>query len=91
LARAAYLFYRAWSMRREAGSVDLTGKRLETSPAHIVLKAIVIGCVFCSRGARRVAQSNAGWRANKEREMRPQRRHISLFPLERVAFAMMAP
>jgi threonine/homoserine/homoserine lactone efflux protein len=42
LLGAAYLLYLAWSMWREAGSVDLTGKRVETSPVQIVLKAIAI-------------------------------------------------
>lgn len=37
---AVYLFYLAWKMWREAGSLEMGGKTLEAKPFKIILKAI---------------------------------------------------
>jgi threonine/homoserine/homoserine lactone efflux protein len=37
---AVYLFYLAWKMWREAGSIEMGGKTLETKPFKIIFKAI---------------------------------------------------
>jgi threonine/homoserine/homoserine lactone efflux protein len=41
-AGALYLFYLAWNMWREAGSIEINQKSTETSLGKIILKAIVI-------------------------------------------------
>jgi threonine/homoserine/homoserine lactone efflux protein len=41
-AGALYLFYLAWNMWREAGTLEIDQKSTESSPARIILKAIAI-------------------------------------------------
>ncbi len=42
LAGSAYLLYLAWNMWREAGSLDIQARNVETSPLKIITKAIAI-------------------------------------------------
>ena len=42
IAGSAYLLYLAWNMWREAGTLEINKKSMETSFAQIVIKAIVI-------------------------------------------------
>lgn len=39
---AVYLFYLAWKMWREAGSMEMGGKTLESKPFKIIVKAIAL-------------------------------------------------